>query len=499
MADFDKINIDDASYNVRDATARQQISAEITDREHADTMLSQKIGKETTAREHADTLLSQQISEETTAREQAVAGLTEQFSEITAALYKTTVLQYGAKGDGVADDTAAIKAMYTDVGYIVLGKGTFRVTDTIAVTGGCILGFGEVSVLQMDATVNKPVVKASNRAFLQGFNICFKSKPSDSTKDSYIGILCGKDPYPLQRTSIRNIHIYNVGTGISSEDPDSPIFEIHFDSIEITDFSYAGFNIITNGSTNCTFSNIYISNYNINTHAAYGFHLAGWMSSMEIASLNVEWGTYNIPILIVGCADLHAGVIHLERLKLAAVYNGLVTLSSVSGRISSLSVYYCDTSVAGTGIVRLKNATLWGDTEDVGTPIGTVSAGTCALFIDTLLLDRLNVDKGGIADSKDFCVFQRLQEFQSDYYTVCVGAYQYRPLDNDKSAYLNKYVISFNDNIQFISKSNTPVFASTLPDTRMCAKYRTIVYQTGVNSYKIFNGDAWDTITTHTP
>ncbi len=84
MADFDKININGVSYNVKDTTARKQIGAEITDREHADTTLSQQIGEETTAREHADTQLSKQISDETTARKQAVADLTEQFSEITA-------------------------------------------------------------------------------------------------------------------------------------------------------------------------------------------------------------------------------------------------------------------------------------------------------------------------------------------------------------------------------------------------------------------------------
>ena len=35
MADFDKINIDAVSYNVKDSTARQQISDEITARKQA--------------------------------------------------------------------------------------------------------------------------------------------------------------------------------------------------------------------------------------------------------------------------------------------------------------------------------------------------------------------------------------------------------------------------------------------------------------------------------
>ena len=43
--DFDKINIDAVSYNVKDATARQQISDEITARKQADTQLSQQISE----------------------------------------------------------------------------------------------------------------------------------------------------------------------------------------------------------------------------------------------------------------------------------------------------------------------------------------------------------------------------------------------------------------------------------------------------------------------
>ena len=45
MADFDKINIDAVSYNVKDTTARQQISDEIAARKKADSQLSQQISE----------------------------------------------------------------------------------------------------------------------------------------------------------------------------------------------------------------------------------------------------------------------------------------------------------------------------------------------------------------------------------------------------------------------------------------------------------------------
>ena len=61
--DFNKISIDSVSYNVKDSTARKQISDETSARKQEDAQLSQKISNETTAREQADSQLSQQISE----------------------------------------------------------------------------------------------------------------------------------------------------------------------------------------------------------------------------------------------------------------------------------------------------------------------------------------------------------------------------------------------------------------------------------------------------
>lgn len=72
MADFDKISINRTYYNVKDTTARQQISAE------------------TAAREQADSQLSQQIIEQTAATGRLLTS-------------------FGAVGDGQTDDSAALK------------------------------------------------------------------------------------------------------------------------------------------------------------------------------------------------------------------------------------------------------------------------------------------------------------------------------------------------------------------------------------------------------
>ena len=94
MAEFDKINIDDASYNVKDTIARQQIADEIAARKQADTQLQQAITAEQTARKQAitaeQTARQQDIAAEQTAREQADKFLsTLSLRRATAKVHKT--------------------------------------------------------------------------------------------------------------------------------------------------------------------------------------------------------------------------------------------------------------------------------------------------------------------------------------------------------------------------------------------------------------------------
>lgn len=117
--DFDKINIDAVSYNVKDTTARQQISAETTAREQADTQFSQQISAETAAREQADTQLSQQI---------------------TAATKYKTIVDYGAVEGGTQDCSAAILAQIAAEGVARVPVGLFLVTQALTLKNCSIIG-----------------------------------------------------------------------------------------------------------------------------------------------------------------------------------------------------------------------------------------------------------------------------------------------------------------------------------------------------------------------
>lgn len=137
--DFDKINIDAVSYNVKDTAARQQIDSETTAREQANTQLSKQISAETTSRKQADTQLSQQIGDETAAREQADTQLSQQIENMKTKSLKT-VKYYGAKGDGTTNDTAAFKSALSDTGVAIVPPGTYLVGTLPLSAGQKILG-----------------------------------------------------------------------------------------------------------------------------------------------------------------------------------------------------------------------------------------------------------------------------------------------------------------------------------------------------------------------
>lgn len=115
--------------SLNDSTSNLQklISDETEARQEADS-------SEATARQEADSALDSKITAETTAREEADAQLK---NDLKAAENIVFFEKYGAVGDGITDDTVAIKAAVADAentGKILASLAkTYFVTDTIAI------------------------------------------------------------------------------------------------------------------------------------------------------------------------------------------------------------------------------------------------------------------------------------------------------------------------------------------------------------------------------
>ena len=223
MADFDKISIDRTYYNVKDTTARQQISAETTAREQADSRLSQQISAETTAREQADTQLHQQIG--------ALTGQTLSAAKII------TPQMYGAKGDGVTDDTtafqAAIEAAYNQGATLYIpatgnldtaqGYNGYILSKTLNITKPITIIADPLSVLNWANMTSEPTVSGTDPTtgatlYSTGIGINIDYGTYRNHKGTYqFGVLQGCMNYKYPGASLPSGH-YGWGVRIANGD-----------------------------------------------------------------------------------------------------------------------------------------------------------------------------------------------------------------------------------------------------------------------------------------
>lgn len=126
-----------------------------------------------------------------------------------------TVKHFGAVGDGVADDTAAIQAMITARGYFVLDRGTFRITDSLIVPGGGPYGMTyrgasmEGSALFCDGLTGKAAIKPGNLSSL--YRVSFRDFKIYGDADSAIDFdgLTGSNQF--YASEFRNLWLQSEG------------------------------------------------------------------------------------------------------------------------------------------------------------------------------------------------------------------------------------------------------------------------------------------------
>lgn len=78
-----------------------------------------------------------------------------------------TVLDYGAKGDGATDDTAAFQTALAENRVVLVPGGTYKLSDTLAIDENCCLELSQDTVLQFTQT-NKNSIEMRRLANLKG-------------------------------------------------------------------------------------------------------------------------------------------------------------------------------------------------------------------------------------------------------------------------------------------------------------------------------------------
>ena len=145
-----------------------KVAVEADAREVADALLQDNIDAEALARDDADDALQDNIDAEALAREQADDALSDRIDTLAGSGRITTPEQFGAIGDGVADDTLAVQACIND--GISHGKcvmltttylcNTLLVNNTVEICGG-----GTIKTPPFRYDVTTSVLNNTNRYF----------------------------------------------------------------------------------------------------------------------------------------------------------------------------------------------------------------------------------------------------------------------------------------------------------------------------------------------
>ena len=136
------------------------LSAEKTAREDADTQLQTDIDNETQARKDADTQLQTDIGNETQARIEADKKLQKQIEDKSSGAF-ANVKDYGALGNGLADDTEAIKRAMASGLPLLFPDGTYNITQDVTLTGSYFAYNAMLIATTCTVTITAPIAGAN--------------------------------------------------------------------------------------------------------------------------------------------------------------------------------------------------------------------------------------------------------------------------------------------------------------------------------------------------
>ena len=143
-----------------DTQLQTDIDNETQARKDADTQLQTDIDNETQARKDADTQLQTDIGNETQARIEADKKLQKQIEDKSSGAF-ANVKDYGALGNGLADDTEAIKRAMASGLPLLFPDGTYNITQDVTLTGSYFAYNAMLIATTCTVTITAPIAGAN--------------------------------------------------------------------------------------------------------------------------------------------------------------------------------------------------------------------------------------------------------------------------------------------------------------------------------------------------
>ena len=372
------------------------------------------------------------------------------------------VKDFGAVGDGVADDTAAFTSALASENVVHVPIGVYRITSSLSFQNSDLVGEGWGSVIEGDiVAAANPLIKAGRSVFINNVSVRYKTSRVTGSETQGQRVLIatygGPNDYALQRGSeIRNVFFGACGTAIYSP-TNYAAFSVTLDTLEIDGYTFRGIDFNAPNRTGNVYRNIYIKSSLASPNA--GFYLDGEESECVIDQLNVEHTQFSLaPVVLRDVRGLAASTIHIEGCDLTATDKSYVLFENSSGSIETLSVYYTRMSYNNTSVVRFGSINY----DDVGTQydpdvlrylrIGVLHVKGIAQP-DATLYPLYPSTRRGFSGSTitGFYLFERPATFTSRDFYVNVESYVWNCPTADNATY-SAYPVGTNSNIAFINK-----------------------------------------------
>lgn len=350
-----------------------------------------------------------------------------------------SVLDFGAV-PGLSDCTEAFEKAINASNTIYVPEGVYRISKPLCLQGKRLVGDGMCSsIIEMHNNDRDAVIlSVGGQSCVEQLTIKYADGIVDGSeqKGERIGILTGCNNHCIVfGSSIRNVAIVNTGTAVYSRaENDSESFSVTYDTIEVRNFSYRGFDFSAKNRTGNVYQNIYIhSKYMVDTL----FSLETEESEVSIVQLNIEHTRCKYGIRFVGVRALAATSIHIEGLvwSEAALY-----LENSSGSIEALSVYYSAIEKRGSKLIGIGDGVY-----DIGHDWALYYPETMRyLRIGTLHLKGINDPNKNIygrscygfceENAKEFAFVERIENSCGNF-TVKIENYAWYTFQNDAELY----------------------------------------------------------------